>query len=112
MRIDFHAMEAREVPGMNGGTGTLAAKMFVGEKGKIIPCAIHPGGSIGLHRHKTSDDINFILSGEGVAVCDGVEEALSPGVCHICPMGAAHSIVNTGTEDLCMLTVVVERPQA
>ena len=31
---------------------------------------IRPGGSIGLHRHETSDDINYVLSGVGAAICD------------------------------------------
>ena len=53
--------------------------------------------------------INFILSGEGTAVCDGQEEKLEAGVCHICLKGSEHSIANTGTEDFVMLTVVVER---
>lgn len=97
------------VPGMNGGTGEMSARMYMDEEGKIIPCRIHPGGSIGTHGHPTSDDINYILSGTGKAVCDGREELLAPGICHICKKGSEHSIVNTGEEDLVMLTVVVER---
>ena len=109
MRIDFGKMEEHRVPGMNGGTGEMSARMYMGKNGKIIPSRIHPGGSIGRHRHDTSDDINFILSGEGTAVCDGQEEKLEADVCHICLKGSEHSIANTGTEDLVMLTVVVER---
>lgn len=109
MLINFNGIEEREVPGMNGGTGTLSARMYIGEHGKIIPSRIHPGGSIGTHRHDTSDDLNYILSGEGKAICDGTEELLSEGVCHICKKGSEHSIINTGTEDLVLLTIVVER---
>lgn len=109
MRIDFCKMEEHRMPGMNGGTGEMSAKLYMDEERKIIPCHIHVGGSIGMHRHETSDDINYILSGTGKAVCDGQEEALFAGVCHICPKGAGHSIINTGNEDLVMLTVVVER---
>lgn len=109
MRIDFCEMDDHRMPGMNGGTGEMSAKLYMDGERKIIPCAIHPGGSIGMHRHETSDDINYILSGTGTAVCDGREEVLSTGVCHICLKGSEHSIVNMGTEDLVMLTVVVER---
>ena len=94
---------------MNHGTGEMSAKMYMSKSGKIIPCRIHPQGSIGMHEHPTSDDINYILSGTGRAVCDGEEEILEPGTCHICKKGSKHSIVNTGNEDLVMLTVVVER---
>ena len=109
MLVDFHALPEITLPGMNNGTGTMTAKMYVGAQGKIIPCSIHAGGSIGLHKHESSDDINYILSGSGMAVCDGAEEQLAPGTCHICPKGSEHSIVNTGDEDLVLLTIVVER---
>lgn len=52
---------------------------------------------------------NYIISGNGKAVCDGKEEQLTAGTCHICRKGSEHSIRNTGDEDLVMLTVVVER---
>lgn len=94
---------------MNNGTGTITAKMYMDEQGKIIPCTIHMGGSIGLHRYETSDDINYVLSGNGKAVCDGKEEILSAGTCYICKKGSEHCIINTGNEDLVLLTVVVER---
>lgn len=109
MLIDFNTMKKITVPGMNNGTGSMTAKMYVDEQGKIIPCTIHPGGSIGLHQHKTSDDINYILSGTGKSICDGKEELLSTGCCHICKKGSEHSIINTGEDDLVLLTVVVER---
>ena len=54
-------------------------------------------------------DMNYILSGTGVATCDGVEEELVPGVMHICPQRSTHSIANTGEDDLVMLTIVVKR---
>lgn len=109
MIINFNEMPERRFPGMNNGTGEMSAKMFMEEQGKIIPCRIHEGGSIGLHKHETSDDINYVLSGVGKAICNGEEEVLSAGVCHICKKGQEHRIVNTGDDDLVLLTVVVER---
>ncbi|WP_295219156.1 cupin domain-containing protein [Ruminococcus sp.] len=109
MLIDFNTMKKITVSGMNNGTGSMTAKMYLDEQGKIIPCTIHSGGSIGLHQHKTSDDINYILSGTGKSICDGKEELLSAGCCHICKKGSEHSIINTGEDDLVLLTIVVER---
>jgi len=71
MRIDFNKLPERMVPGLNGGTGEMSAKMYMDDSGKIIPCRIHAGGSIGIHSHTTSDDINYVISGKGRAVCDG-----------------------------------------
>ena len=109
MRIDLNEIQEITIPGMYNGTGEMSARMYMDERGKIIPTRIHPGGSIGLHDHTPSDDINYIIEGEGKAICDGQEEILTAGCCHICKKGSAHSIINTGEEDLVMLTVVVER---
>ena len=109
MLINFNEIAERTTSGMNGGTGEMTAKMFMDEQEKIIPCRIHAGGSIGLHKHNTSDDINYVISGMGKAVCDGVEELLTAGTCHICKKGSEHCLENTGNEDLVLLTVVVER---
>ena len=109
MLINFNDIKEITVPGMNNGSGTMSAKMYMDVHGKIIPCSIHPGGSIGMHRHETSDDINYIISGTGKAVCDGKEEILIPGTCQICKKGSEHNIANTGNEDLVKLTIVVER---
>lgn len=109
MLINFNEIKNMKISGMNGGSGEITAKMFMNENGKIIPCSIHSGASIGLHKHETSDDINYVISGMGKAICDGKEEALFAGVCHICNKGSEHSIINTGNEDLVLLTVVIEK---
>lgn len=109
MLIDFNTIKEITAPGMNNGTGSMTVKMYMDDQGKIIPCTIHSGSSIGLHQHTTSDDINYILSGTGEAICDGKKELLSAGCCHICKKGSEHSIINTGNGDLVMLTIVVER---
>lgn len=109
MLIDFNKMEIIEIPGINNGKGTMSAQMHIDKEGKIIRCAIHKGGSIGLHKHTNGDDINYVISGNGKAICDGNEETLYSGVCHICKKGSEHSIVNTGDDDLDLLTIVVER---
>lgn len=109
MKIDFNAIAETTVPGMNHGTGEMTLRMFADERYRVIQTSLHPGGSIGLHVQSSGDDMNYIISGEGKAVCDGVEEALKPGVMHICPKGSQHSLVNTGSEDLVMLTIVVMR---
>ena len=94
---------------MNGGTGEMICQMYNDDSYRIILTTIHPGGSIGIHTQNSGDDLNYIFSGEGKAICDGVEEELKPGVMHICPKGSEHSIINIGQEDLVMLTVVVAR---
>lgn len=92
---------------MNGGIGELSAKIqSFRREGHSQPD--HPVGPLAA-RHDTSDDINYVLSGRGKALCDGTEESLYAGCCHICLQGSEHSIINTGDGDLCLLTVVTER---
>lgn len=67
------------------------------------------GASIGLRAHGTGSEVNYVLSGTGSAVRDGAEEPLRAGVCHYCPKGSSHSIVNMGGEDLVLFTVVPEQ---
>ena len=107
MIIDFNTLKSLTTPGMYGGTGEMTCRVYIDKKYHIIPTVIHLGGSIGPHTQSGGHDLNYIISGTGTAVCNGVKEALHPGVMHICPKRSAHSIINTGTEDLVMLTLVV-----
>ena len=109
MQINFNDIQEMTMPGMNNGTGTMSARMYNDDSYRIIPTAIHPGGSIGSHKQESGDDMNYIISGMGKAICDGIEEELRPGVLHICPKGSKHSIINVGEEDLVMLTIVVKK---
>ena len=109
MIIDFNQIDPMTLPGMNNGTGTMSARMYNDDSYRIIPTAIHPGGSIGNHTQESGDDLNYIISGNGKAICDGIEEELKPGVMHICPKGLNHTIMNTGEEDLVILTIVVKK---
>ena len=49
MRINFNNINEMTFPGMNNGTGTMSARMYNDDSYRIIPTAIHPGGSIGTH---------------------------------------------------------------
>ena len=109
MQIDFNQMDPMTLPGMNNGTGTMSVRMYNDDCYRIIPTVIHPGGSIGIHNQESGDDLNYIISGIGKAICNGIEEELKPGVMHICPKGSSHSIINTGEDNLVMLTIVVKR---
>ena len=108
MMIVFDEMKEMIVPNLNGGMGSVAAKLFLDERGKIMMSRIPQGASIGMHTHEHSSEINYVVSGQGIAVCRGEEEALRAGVCHYCPQGDSHSIRNTAKEDLVLFTVVTE----
>ena len=108
MKIDFTTMKEVAIPKMNGGEGICKARMYMDDKGKIIYSVLPKGSSIGPHVQKSSNDVNYVISGQGIAICDGIEETLAPRDCHYCPKGSTHSIINTGEEDLVLFSVVTE----
>lgn len=109
MLIEFDSMPETVIPHLNQGEDVVAAKMYMDKVNKIMLSRLPVGASIGMHTHSTSSEINYVLSGTGKAICDGAEEKLHSGVCHYCPKGASHTIVNTGTEELVLFTVVPEQ---
>ena len=109
MLINFNEISEIEAIPMHGGTETMSTRMYADDDRRAIPCRLHKGGSIGMHTQFSGDDLNYILSGTGKAICDGKEEILSAGCCHICPKGSEHTIINTGDDDLVMFTIVVNK---
>ena len=54
----------------------MTAKMYNNDAYRIIPTAIHPGGSIGTHRQESGDDLNYIISGKNIDVTEGLKQAV------------------------------------
>lgn len=106
MRIDFDTSDWIEIPHMNKGIGSVFAKITVTENTRIVLTRIPAGSSIGIHTQISGDDVNYVIEGKGKAICDGKEEILSPGMCHVCPKGCEHSIINDGETDLVLFTTV------
>ncbi len=67
---------------------------------------IDPGGQTDYHAHDRPELI-YIVSGEGIGVCEGEESALQEDVVLWVRAGEKHQIKNTGTQDLKLATVFV-----
>lgn len=109
MLIDFSKMELTVLKSFYGGEQEMRANMHVDEKNRILRGRLAPGASIGMHTHETSSEIIYILSGTGKALYDDGVETLSPGMCHYCEKGHAHSLINDGAEELCFFAVVPQQ---
>lgn len=107
--IKFDEIETKVLPHFQGGEGEFHAAMVDDGCNRILRGRLAPGCSIGLHRHETSSEIIFILSGRGRAVCDGVTEELTAGDCHYCKKGSAHTLSCVGEEPLCFYAVVPQQ---
>jgi len=107
MRIVFDEMENIAVEKFKGGEGVMESRMFFDGKARILYARLKPHSTIGLHAHETNCEIMFFISGRGKALCDGVEEPVGPGICHYCPQGSNHVLINEGEDDLVFYAAVV-----
>jgi mannose-6-phosphate isomerase-like protein (cupin superfamily) len=67
---------------------------------------LDPGGMTDYHIHDRPELI-YIVSGRGLAVCDGVSQAIEPDVILYIRAGEKHQMKNTGPETLKLATVFV-----
>lgn len=107
--IRFHDMSTQVIPHFQGGEGEFVVTMVDDGCNRILKGKLAPGCSIGLHRHETSSEIIFILSGHARVICDDVTEELAPGDCHYCKIGSTHTLICLGNEDLCFYAVVPQQ---
>lgn len=58
----------------------------------LAEATVEAGGVTERHHHRLSEEIYFILEGEGVIEIDGEERAVRPGDGILIPPGARHRI--------------------
>lgn len=109
MLIDFSKAEETVMTAFKGGEKELRASMYVDERNRIMRGRLVPGASIGLHTHDTSSEVIFFLEGSGKTVLDGKEERVRAGMCHYCPKGHSHTLINDTDEDLVFYAVVPQQ---
>ena len=83
--------------------------MFFDGNNRIIFGKLPVGGSIGEHTHETNSEIIYILEGKGTVLMDGEYEDVEAGVCHYCPKGHTHSLMNNSDAPLTFFAVVPEQ---
>lgn len=108
MILNFNNIEETVLPQFKGGEKDTLFRMYTDSDNKILQGKLVPGASIGLHKHETSSEAIFILQGTGKVLFNGEYELVEPGVCHYCPKGQEHSLINDGEEDLIFFAVVPE----
>ncbi len=106
MQIHFDEMEPAVISHFYGGEKKVVARMFSDDKNRIMYASLEKGASIGLHSHDNGSEIIYVTEGAGKAVFDGKEERLSPGMCHDCPKGHSHALMNDGEKTLVFFAVV------
>lgn len=106
MNIDFDKIGLSVIPSFKGGEKEYRAKMFFDGTNRIMKGLLIPGASIGMHTHEDSSEIIFITAGKGTVIFDGEKSVVQAGICHYCPKGHTHSLINYSDADLEFLAVV------
>lgn len=106
MIYDLMSQKTDYLPNFKGGLDHFEAKTHFDGTNRIMRGKLVPGASIGEHFHKISSEFIYILSGKGHILYDGDREEVEAGMCHYCPKGHIHSIINDGDEDLIFFAVV------
>jgi len=109
MIIDFNQISETILPRFYNGEKEVAARIYKDEKNRILCGKLAPGASIGAHVHESSSEIIYILQGTGKVLYDGKYEEVRAGLCHYCPKGHEHSLINDSDEDLIFFAVVPEQ---
>ncbi len=106
MNIDFDEVGLSVIPGFKGGDLEARMRIFQDGDNRIMKGLLVPGASIGMHTHEDSSEIIFITAGCGSVICDGERSSVHAGICHYCPKGHTHSLINDSDADLEFLAVV------
>jgi len=74
------------------------------ERMSVARARVDAGQRTLAHRHRTSDEVYYVLSGDGTVVVAGCETAVRPGDVVLIPAGAEHWVASghRGLELLCL----------
>ena len=78
--------------------------LYTAKHCQLVLMSLKPGEEIGAEVHQLDQFIR-VERGQGKAVLDGAEHALSNGFVIVVPAGAKHNIINTGAEPLKLYTL-------
>lgn len=80
--------------------------LATGRYGQLVVMSIPPGEDIGSEVHPSTDQIFFVVEGEGRAIVDGRANEVAENDLVFVPAGAEHNLVNTKKgQDLKLMTV-------
>lgn len=113
----FSCSGVTSIPRQNqrGGVGTLLQRVLLespaGDSAfsAMSVLTLPPGASIGVHVHEHDEEAYVVIAGEGMYTSEEGEHAMTAGDISLCYKGEKHGIVNTGTTDLIMAGIVVQK---
>lgn len=109
MLLDFDKIENSVMPEFLGGKKEFNAKIYNDGSNKIMYGKLILGASIGMHTHTANSETIYFLSGTGKMLYQDTEERVAAGLCHHCPKGHSHSLINDSDKDLIFFAVVPQQ---
>lgn len=100
---------------MFGGPGLGRALQILNEgefaeKGRLFNhVTLAPGCAVGKHAHHGEFEVYYILKGQGTYDDNGTECTVVAGDVTICPDGESHGLLNSGSEDLEFIALILFR---
>lgn len=79
--------------------------IYTGKKSQLVLMSLLIGEDIGMEIHETSDQILFIVKGEGEAILNGEVTKIAKHSVIFVPAGTQHNIINKGEEEMKLYTV-------
>lgn len=98
---------------MRAGKGKVAIQHLLNKDdftASVRLCAkltLHPGASIGPHKHDQEDEVYIIIKGRGILDDGQTRTNVTEGDAVLTGNGQSHSIENDGKEDLEIVAVIV-----
>ncbi len=89
--------------------GYFRQVLYTAKNSQLVVMSLKPGEEIGAEVHHLDQFIR-VEAGEGKAVLDGVEHAISDGFAVVVPAGALHNIINTSKAEPMKLYTVYSPP--
>ena len=76
-----------------------------GQGFRVKRICVGPGQRLSYQRHRQRSEHWYIVAGAGIVTLDGERSMVGEGAAVDVPVGAAHRIQNTGSEDLVLIEV-------
>lgn len=80
--------------------GSTIRELMRAENQTLAEATLAPGQETERHYHAESEELYYLLAGEGEMEVDGERSPVGPGDAIMIPPGAWHQIAATGSEEL------------
>lgn len=79
--------------------------LYTGQYSQVVAMSLPPGGDIGEEVHQTTDQLFLVASGHGKAAVRAEVRGIEKKDLVFVPAGTLHNVINTGDEDLKLITI-------